>query len=156
MKHVVRGLAAVLLTTVVGVVAPSPASAHTQVCVGQGTANTAPLYYPVLAHATTGPFTFNLGFGACVPAGALTAFGTLSGWCGQSNGRGIVGGGHSFSYDSAGSMLVIFSTPTAPNPPGSLVLGVAHAIHDVTSIPPQSCLTGATRFLVTGAVAMIL
>ena len=161
MKRIVRGvLAAAIVASAAGFFAPS-ASAHTEVCVGQGTATTSALYYPVLGHSTDGTFTFNVGTGACVSGGgvggALNAAGTLQGWCGQSNGRGTVNT-HSMSYESAGTLLVIFSTPTAPNPPAgqSLVLGVASAVPNVTTTPAQSCLTGATNFLVTGAVAMVL
>ena len=154
MKHVVRGLVAALLTIAVGVVAPSPASAHTEVCVGQGTATTPPLYYAFFSSSSTGTFQFGIGTGICLPGmGVLNASGTLSGWCGLSLGSGTVNG-HKFHFVGAGSLLVL--GPQTLPALSSLVVGVANLVPDVTTTPAQNCLTGATKFLVTGAVAMIL
>ena len=163
MKDVVRGLVPVLLVAATGVIVPSPASAHTEVCVGQGVVWTPPMYLPAFGPNATGSFTMYLLPGwdtlLCLPTlGALSAAGPLSGSCGLFIGTGTMNG-HAFSHVSAGSVWILFSQPLAtPLGPGdaALVVGVANVIPWVGAASAQSCTTGATQFLVTGAVAMVL
>ena len=154
-----RRLASLLATTLaaatLAVLAPaSPAHADTNVCTGQGVANTGPLVYPVttlpLGTVTvTQPrvvgFAFNVAFGTCAPdlGKGLTATGIINGWCGHSSGQGVTGNGHRFTWIEAGSIALVTGEVT----------GVAHIIPDPT-IAGNSCLTGATSFLVTFAIVL--
>lgn len=145
-------LAAVALAALSLAFVPStPAGATQDVCVGLGVANTPPLYYPGFPLVNTTPasggFNLSLFLGGCNGTGGvltgLNASGSLTGFCGQSTGNGAVNGHHGFTYVSAGSMLVLVGSAA----------GVANAVPDATQ--GQSCTTGATRFLVTGAVALV-
>lgn len=143
-------LATTLVATAVAVpAAVSPAAADTNLCVGHGTATTGPLVYPVTA--TTAPmvtvrqpwtvgFAFTIALGTCAPdlGKSLTATGWIRGWCGLSSGQGVTGNGHRFNWIEAGGVAVIT---------GELD-GIAHVVPDPT-VPGNSCLTGATTFLVT-------
>ena len=148
--------AAFMGTALVAVIPASPASASTEVCVGQGTATTGALYYPGFPPVTTTPntvgYAFTLdGVGFCLPSlGTLSAAGTLTGWCGHSTGTGTVDGHHNYSHVSAGSFLVVLPTGSVP---GGTAVGLVNAVPDATA--GQSCITGATRFIVTGAVVLV-
>lgn len=137
-----------IATALVALAPVSPASADTNVCAGQGSLTTGPLVYPVTA--TTAPsvtinqprtvaFAFGIGIGTCAPdlGKSLTATGTLTGWCGLWSGQGITGQGHQFAWLAAGGVAVFT---------GELD-GVALVTPNV--LAGQSCLTGATSFLVT-------
>ena len=160
-ERVARVVLAALLATATGFLAPSPAFAHTEVCVGQGWMNTAPpLYYPIFGPAGTGdPGLFMGGLtGVCSTGGGLGVAGSLSGWCGLFTGSGTVND-HRFNHVLAGSMWILYAQPlVTPLGPGDgrFVVGLANVVPDAFQTPPQSCATGATWFLFTGAVAMIL
>lgn len=156
MRHRLAALTAVaLVASSLALLAPaSPASADTNVCVGRGAANTGPLVYPVTA--STAPmvtvhqpravgFTLGVNLGSCVPdlGKSLTATGTLTGWCGLWSGKGITGQGHQFTWIAVGAVSVVTGE----------VDGIAVVTPDPT-ITGNSCLTGATTFLVTFAVVL--
>jgi hypothetical protein len=148
-------LAAASIATV-GMLAPtSPASADEDVCVGTGTATLTPtgslgFGYPVNAGnaTTTSPhvlhphsagFSFTYTAGACVVKASLTATGSVTGYCGLSSGSGSTTNGHSFSFNSVGTVLVLTGDLT----------GVTSALPDPTH--SGSCTNEtATRFLITG------
>lgn len=126
MKRLIAAAFATALSATALVTMAAPASAHTSVCVGTGTATTGNLGYPVTLPGPTvtvpAPTVgFNLkigpgfGVGGCVgvsPTGPtlLTASGNLTGYCGHSTGSGtLTDGNHAvaFAYVSAGSLLVV-------------------------------------------------
>jgi hypothetical protein len=142
-------LAAASIATV-GMLAPtSPASADTDVCAGTGTAvlsvgfgypvNTV---HPTTPHPHTSNFSFTFTAGACVvKTTGLTAGGTVTGYCGLSSGTGATTNGHSFSFNSTGTVLVLTGNVT----------GTVSVVPDPAA--GGSCTSdNATRFLVTGAV----
>jgi hypothetical protein len=160
MRRIASLLAAALVATAIGVLAPASPASATDVCAGlNGTAllNTG-LLYPVtvvpdantatlsvnVLQATTTNFTVNFGtgVGTCAIGGPLTAGGTVSGWCGLSSGSGATNDGFRFAWIGIGGTLILT---------GGLV-GVVNAIPDVPG--GQSCNQnkggGATRFIVTG------
>ncbi|HVF74323.1 MAG TPA: hypothetical protein VM938_04690 [Acidimicrobiales bacterium] len=137
-------LAAASIATV-GMLAPtSPASADTDVCAGTGTATLgAPgLGYPVVTPSRTVPFSFGFTAGTCTPVKtSLSASGTVTGNCGLSTGSGSTTNGHSFSFTSTGTVLVLTGD----------LSGTVSAVPDATH--SGSCTNGtATRFLITGEV----
>lgn len=149
MRRLVSLVCATAFAAVLVVAAPTPASAN-GVCAGAtGTATlSTPLVYPGV-ELTPRSAAFAVGFsvGACLnittaPPGAvvksLTATGTLNGYCGTSSGTGVTGDGHSFSWVSAGTFLLLT---------GGLQ-GVVSAIPD--AVNGESCLTGADVFVVSG------
>jgi hypothetical protein len=177
-RRIVALLASGLVAGVIMLLPASPASAGTDVCVGQGTAATGQgLTYPFpgTGKNTTASFTFSVG--ACVgtsgvrtsagiPAGLPTPFANVNisglgvaplngAYCGHSTGSGgVADNHHSFQYVSAGSILLILPGGVGTN----VAAGVVNASPDVTTTPPQSCLPtgpGASQFLITGAVALI-
>ena len=157
-RRIAAFLGATLAASALVLVAPAPpASADTNVCAGQGTATTSPIFYPVRVVTTgttasvtvlapnTASFAFAFGgLGVCAPGPkSLTATGTVSGWCGHSSGTGVTGQGHRFAWVSAASKLILTGEVT----------GIVNAAPDPT-IAGNSCLTGATTFIVTGAVVL--
>jgi hypothetical protein len=161
-RRIASLLGATLVLSALSVLAPAPASADNNVCVGQGTANVGPgLTYPVTVETTTAPtvdvrvrqprtagFAFLFGIGTCAPDlnKQLTAGGTLTGWCGHSSGQGTTSNGHNFAFVSAASFLIITGE----------VVGIVNAVPDPLAAN-NSCNSsgGANRFLVTGAVALV-
>ncbi|HEX7168511.1 MAG TPA: hypothetical protein VF230_16135 [Acidimicrobiales bacterium] len=158
----------------------SPASAHfADVCIGQGDAVTDnPVYYPKVLDDSTDPptvvdgpsasgaATFNFSTGGCLTAfvpdapwvhsgsveaefasGLLTdpdpPFGN---YCGHSEGIVKIPD-HPASWISVASMLVIIPD-AAPGGAAGVVNAVPNLLED------QSCLEGATEFLVTGALVL--
>ena len=76
----------------------------------------------------------------------LTAAGNLSGWCGHALGNGVAGiHGHVFNFVLEGTTMTFTDG----------VVGTLQVVPDVTSTPAQSCITGATRFLVSGSLELI-
>lgn len=154
-RHLASLLAAAVGTSVLAVAPVSPAAADTNVCAGHGTATTSgPLVFPVTSsplgtvtvhQSRTVTFGFSTSLGTCAPdlGKSLTATGQLSGWCGHSSGHGITGNAHRFAWVSAGTVLVLTGDVT----------GIAHAAPDV--LTGQSCMTGATSFLVTFGVLLL-
>jgi hypothetical protein len=169
-------LASSLLAALVILIPASPASAGTDVCVGNGTANVPSpgLTYPgVGSGQTLSGVTFTFAVGVCagtsvppvrsaplgvlgplpVPFATVDISGPLGAFCGQSVGtNGTADGHHGFGYVSAGSLLLVHP------PVGQVVntaVGLVNATPDVTTSPPQSCLTGARQFLVTGVVLLV-
>jgi hypothetical protein len=125
---------------------PTPASAHTEVCVGSGVAvlsNGLGLPGLTNAHAT---FTFQLGggvgVGVCTASAQVNASGSVWGACGLSTGNGTANG-HAFSFVGVGSELVVTGAVT----------GTVNATED--PLDAGSCTDGtATRFLVTGEAVL--
>ena len=122
-------------------VTSSPASADVDVCAGTGTATlNQPLTYPGIGGPVTTGFSFGFTAGTCVFKAGLSATGTVSGWCGLSSGQGETNSGHRFVWQGVGGELVLVGE----------VNGVVNAIPD--ALQGESCITGADRFLVQGAV----
>jgi hypothetical protein len=156
MRHRLAAPTAVALvaSSLALLVPASPASADTNVCVGQGVATTGPLVYPITvstapsvtlnAPRTVG-FAFGINIGTCAPdlGKNLTATGTVNGWCGLSSGKGTTGQGHRFAWIAAGGVAVVTGE----------VDGIATFTPDPL-IAGNSCLTGATQWLVTFAVVL--
>jgi hypothetical protein len=92
----------------------------------------------------TANFSFSFTAGACVKKVSLTATGTVTGRCGLSTGVGVTGNGHVFAFVSVGTVLTHSGE----------VNGEVSAVADVAS--GSSCVTGATRFLITGAAVLEL
>ena len=151
----------ILSVTVVSLLAAAllsftPASAGpADVCAGQGTANTqSNVFYPTFGPSAAGIVTFNFAVGGCVLGHSSSANGafTNSGmvedlvdvgnFCGHSEGNVSIDE-HPGHWVSAASMLVIAGGQTGIN-------GVVNAVPDATT--GHSCITGASGFLVTGAV----
>lgn len=153
MKRIIAAAFTAALATATLAIVASPASAHgTDVCAGSGRASvSAAVYYPTSgpsAAGATASFSFNVA-GGCV-AGHVSASVTLSAgvsggaYCGNSNGvNGTVDGGHSFTYVSAGSVLVVSGNAN----------GVVNAVPDASQ--GQSCVSGAVVFLVQGLVSLV-
>ena len=144
MKRRLGLLAVAGLLATLGFFAPSsPASADTDACVGQGTAILSTGFgYPQLTAKNTANFNFNFSppLGACVAKTALTANGTVNGWCGLSTGKGTTINGHSFVFQSTGTVLVLTGEVT----------GTVSAAPDPTH--SGSCTNKtATRFIITGS-----
>jgi hypothetical protein len=159
---------------VVAVLAPaSPASASPCV-VGLAAASVTPgLLYPVTGplitksgnqlrvdwnngHTTGASWSILIPIASTCPGG-ISASGTLNGYCGHSAGTGTDTAGHLIAWTSLGGFLVLTNELT----------GVAHATPDPLIVnnnclhlgsvfgtgPPKGALpSGATRFLVSGAV----
>jgi hypothetical protein len=127
---------------------PTPASAHTDVCVGTGVAVLSNgLGVPALHPANDANFTFQLGggvgVGVCLAKAQLNAHGTVSGHCGLSTGEGTTTNGHEFKFTGVGTVLVLTGE----------VVGTVEALED--PLDSGSCLTkSATRFLVTGEAVL--
>ena len=152
-------LGATLAVSALAMASPvSPASADTNVCVGQGVAVTGPLVYPTTVTTTTAPsaivtvqaprtvgFAFNIVLGTCAPdfGKGLAATGALSGWCGHSSGTGVTAQGHRFALLGAGSFLLLTGGVT----------GVVNTFHDLL-IAHNDCLDGATNWFVTGVLLL--
>jgi hypothetical protein len=153
-----RRLAALWAATAVatGVLAAAPPARATDVCTGQGTAQTGtPLTYPVTASSgparitvrqgrtTSWGFASTPGLALCAPnlAKSLSAGGVMYGWCGLSFGSGATSNGSRFAWVGVGGTMVFT---------GGLV-GTASVQPDV--LANESCMTGADRFLVHYAVA---
>lgn len=141
MKRIAMLLTAAVIAASAAILPASPASAHTDVCVGNGTATLTggALLYVGLGSALA---NFTLGLtGACAGGGGgLVATGTVHGYCGLSTGNGMAAG-HNVSWIGLGSMLVLFLEVT----------GVVNA--SVNVLAGASCTTGAASFLVTGGGA---
>ena len=141
------------------VTTPSPAAA-VAVCTGQGVLMTGtPIYHHVIVTGgvvVTAPvttyFAASITIGAC--AGVTTSptlgitvgdpftlTGTKSGWCGQSTGTGVTNRGSRFAWVEVGSKMIFT---------GELVGIVSGYVPDV--LAGQSCVTGATRFLMGWSV----
>jgi hypothetical protein len=124
------------------VVSIADAEAHTDACLGNGTLVTAaPLLYPPTP-ATT-PFSATFVTGTCVASGPLGMSGVISGSCGVANGVGTTGSGHSFSFAWMGATITFVGD----------VQGTMQIGPDV--FQGESCLTGADRFLLGGAVTLV-
>jgi hypothetical protein len=136
----IAAASAVLAATIGTFVPASPASAHTDACVGTGTA-TLSVGFTATTDRTAN-FSFSFTAGACANKATLTATGTVTGRCGLSTGVGVTGNGHSFSFVSAGTALNLSGEVT----------GEVSAVADVAS--GSSCVSGATRFLITGSVVL--
>lgn len=145
--------AALVATTFAVFASAQPASAD--VCAGTGNASVAPgLLYPILpptvstggvtfpnGHTAPASWAFSLSPGVCAPGlGGLSASGTLQGYCGHSVGSGTDTAGHKVSWMSLGTFLIL----------NDEVTGIAQAVPN-PAIAGNSCTTGATSFIVTGA-----
>ncbi|MBW3536211.1 MAG: hypothetical protein KY395_00390 [Actinobacteria bacterium] len=145
MKRLIAGaFATALLAT--GLFMSAPATAATDVCVGAGVAKTGPVFYPTLGASASGAVEFNFAAGGCL-SGAATVSGSFSdnfpgNYCGHSEGTVSVGG-NSLKWKSAGSVLVFTGAG------GGVVVAVPNALSG------QSCVSGATEFLVAGLVASV-
>ena len=154
-------LSTALVTALVGLTSSAPAVAQ-NVCFGQGNLFTgAPFFYPSPTvvgtnigfrevHITSFAMTFTTHACIHVPnattSKAVTASGMATGWCGLSTGAGTTGNGHPFAWIGAGSFLILTGHVT----------GVMNIMPDVPG--GQSCSpvgSGATRFLMTGAVVLL-
>lgn len=119
----------------------TPAQASHGVCAGTGTLTTPALVYPAPVGGPANSGTIGGSLGICTGTSAPASVGgSVNGNCGRSSGTVTINGAHSTAFTTAGSIVVIG--------PGALV-GAANAVPAVG----QSCLTGATLFQVTGAVA---
>lgn len=157
-------LTALLAATATAAV-PSPASA-VGACVGVGVLHSgAPLFHHVIVTAppfsptttvtvtppVTAAFAAGVTVGACadvtttpspgVTFGNWSLTGIKSGWCGQSTGTGVTNDGHRFAWVEVGSKLLFT---------GDLVGFVSGYVPDV--VAGQSCVTGATQFLMGWSV----
>jgi hypothetical protein len=150
MKRAVTSvLAPVLIASVCVVGTPRTATADTEVCAGIGTAQlSGPVYYPGFGPPANGGF--NLGFliGACSSSGDFRATGGYGGplggaYCGLSTGGGVANGHHSYAWIEAGGIVIVFGG----------VDGVW--VYSPNVLAGQSCVSGVTQFLVTGAVVLI-
>ena len=137
-----------LITSFSIIGASGPAGGLPFVCAGQGTATLSNGFtYPVIGPVETASFTFDLSVGKCKgPNSAgqnVSSTGTVTGQCGLSEGSGTAGG-RPFTFTGVGSMLILQGN----------IKGVVNASPDVTT--GQSCTRepGATRFLITGALAV--
>jgi|SRR5688500_1326476 len=123
----------------------------TNVCAGQGTFTSGALYYPVTAN--TGPqvtvqqppwvgWAFSITLGTCAPnlTKGMSATGVLNGWCGLFSASGTTSNGYRFTMQNVGSVLLFT---------GGLN-GIGSLQPDV--LGGQSCLSGATGFLIQLAV----
>lgn len=139
-------LAAASILSAVGMFAPSPASALPtgDACIGQGRATlSSGLGLPVQTAKRTVNFTFGFTLGTCIAKGGLAATGTLTGWCGNSEGRGTTSNGRDFGWTSLGTFLVLQGEIT----------GLVGAAADATQGAAGSCAGGtATEFIVTGVI----
>ena len=106
---------AVVIAAVASVVAVpgafSPASAHTDACVGISLGNAGTLGY-LATGSPSGTVGFGVQMGAgtigtCAGLGNLSITGTLSGWCEVTTGSGETGDGHSFTVTGSGYALVL-------------------------------------------------
>lgn len=135
-------LVAIALVTTGMAVAVAPAQAHPQTCSGQGTMTTPPMFYAGTGPDANGGWSLTLTVGTCIPLSGMTAAGTISGNCNLASGTGSVNG-HSFSFTWVNGHMVW----------AGQAVGEWQAVPDILSA--QSCLTGATRWIVTGWVNMI-
>lgn len=151
MKRLIGGMFAVLLVATALSVAAGPASAHPGACVGNGTVTTAqPVYFPTFGPSASGSLSISFVIGGCLEhyssnmSAAFTPhfFGNS---CLSSEGEGTIDG-HSFKWLSLPSLL-LFQTGS----PDFLLDGVMSFVPDWTV---NSCTTGATRFIITGAVVI--
>jgi hypothetical protein len=150
MKRVIGSfLAAALIAGLAIIGTPAPASAGAEVCAGVGTAQlSSPVFYPLLGPPANGGFNMGYTVGLCTETANFFATGGYGGplggaHCGLSTGGGVANGHHSFSWIGAGSLLVVFGG----------VDGVVNASPNV--LAGQSCTSGATNFLITGAAVLI-
>ena len=143
MKRRLGLLAASAVIATVGIIVPAaPASAHTDHCLGNGTATLSTGFGLPGVTSNTASFTFGFTVGFCVSGGGLTASGTVTGACGSSTGTGTTNTGHSFSFTSTGTALVLTGGVT----------GTVSAASDPTG---GSCTNKtATRFFITGGAAL--
>lgn len=138
-----RRIALLLTAALVSLIAPSPASAHSDVCGGQGIARLGG-GFGLPPEAATVDFTFQYGvLGVCASTTSLTAIGTVTGACGLSTGSGITNSGHTFSFTSQGTVLILTGQVT----------GSMSAVADPGAA--GNCVDGnATRFLITGVATL--
>jgi hypothetical protein len=134
-------LAAATVLTAVGMFVPSPASAHTDACVGAAGRATLSAGLGLPPSSVTANFNITFNTGACAAKATLSASGTVTGACGQSRGFGTTTNGHNFLWTSAGTLLVLTGE----------VSGVVTAASDPT-VANNSCANGtAKEFVVSGA-----
>ena len=88
---------------------PAPASAHTDVCAGQGLfTSSAGVGLPGLSPPRTASYVVDFLVGVCsVKTAAFGAAGTMTGWCGLAWGTGTTNNspGHSFSFTWSGTTM---------------------------------------------------
>ena len=135
---------AVLMGGLLGV-GVQPASAHTNTCTGTGVMTmSTPVFYKFLGRAAHGNFTFSLT-GVCAASAGLVAAGHFMGWCDDAIGQGVFNDGSSHASDwSVEGTAIEFVGPG--------VYGTGDWHPDVTA--GQSCVSGATQFLVNISVAL--
>jgi hypothetical protein len=107
MRHLLRrALPLLAVGTLLGLAAPTPAHAHTDVCTGEfvlvasgglgtainGTANTS--------------FSLSGVAAACTSGGTFSAGGTFTGDCTVAAGAGVTNSGHAFTFQLASVMVV--------------------------------------------------
>lgn len=134
MYHSIRLLTASLVVLGLLAIAPGPAEAHTEACVGTGTMTLSSTWAPGtdgLGWTAPGPawaeFVFTYTVGMCSTSTSLTASGVIVGTCGLSDGSGTANG-HPFSFQNIGTVLVatggfsgLFSLVEDPMDSGSCV-----------------------------------
>ena len=106
-----------------------------------------PLYFPGFGPSATGPFTISLP-GACITlASSFDANGSftnnlIGNYCEHATGSGTANSHHPFGMVIEGPTITFTGT----------VQGTLQMHPDITG--GQSCISGATRFLVSGSVAL--
>jgi hypothetical protein len=137
--------AAASIVSAVGVFAPTPATAVPtgEACAGTGRATLSTgLGLPGVHAKNSAAFAFTLATGTCTTKSSLSATGTVTGWCGQSEGKGVTNNGRFFTFTSAGGTLVVTGE----------LQGQVTAVADPT-VANNSCTNKtATNFIVNGAV----
>lgn len=117
-------------------------------CVGAGSATLgSPLGYPLgttagtfsSAHSSNFTFHFNTASVCALGGPALSATGTVHGWCGLSTGTGVTSTGGTFMWVGLGGTLVVTGQ----------IVGLVNAVPD--TLAGSSCANhSASRFLVNG------
>lgn len=136
------------------VVTPSTADAHPGACAANATAvTTTAVFYPSFGPSAWGAVWLTFAVGGCVEhdAANITAafrWNEVGNYCGHSTGAGTIDG-HWFSWQSAGSVVVVTSHLSGEEVTTS---GVLQVVPD--GLFGANCVSGATRFVVTGAVVI--
>ena len=144
-RRIAVAVAAVAALSVPGT---RPADAHTATCTGVWAMTTAaPLFFAHTTYPVTNTaFVMIMTEGFCTPGPGhtVTMNATLSGYCDFAVGQGTTTDAHRFRF-TAEDETMTFS---------GQVTGGLSMTPDQTTAPPQSCTTGATRFVLAGTVAL--
>lgn len=133
----------VLLLAASPLVAPR-AEAHEDSCVAYGLMATSAGFGAALtADPTTADFAWSVSFGVCASWSAVSATGTITGWCQLAWGTGTTDKGHTFDFVSAGTRVYYTGE----------MAGAGHMFPD--PLAPGSCANGTVGYFITSVEVVL-